>query len=292
MAVVASGEATLGEIDARLAELSPVPQWLPIDGDASMTLRQAIDADTSGPLRLSQGGWRDRITGLQYADSTDTLVTVGGLPIKNVAGYDLAKLFVGGHGCFGRIVSVSVRTARRPERALARWIDVPEGQSLPTVVNELLTSPVPPAWLLVTGGGLRAGWHGSSSEIERLQPHVGEGAAERPLADDVEERRLATHRPTRAVVSPAEVAPFAADLRADGLTDWAIDPVHGVAWLAAVAWDVARRAATRRGGHATRYRDDGDLCDGIPDATAAFLRRLKSTLDPTGSLPPLPAGVR
>jgi glycolate dehydrogenase FAD-binding subunit len=63
----------------------------------------------SGPLRHRYGGPRDLIVGATVALSDGTIAHSGGKVIKNVAGYDLAKLFAGSFGTLGLILSVSVR---------------------------------------------------------------------------------------------------------------------------------------------------------------------------------------
>jgi glycolate oxidase FAD binding subunit len=68
----------------------------------------AATAD-SGPLRHRYGGPRDLIVGATVALSDGSVARSGGKVIKNVAGYDLAKLFAGSFGTLGVILSVSVR---------------------------------------------------------------------------------------------------------------------------------------------------------------------------------------
>jgi glycolate oxidase FAD binding subunit len=62
-----------------------------------------------GPLRHRYGAPRDLILGITVALSDGTIARAGGKVIKNVAGYDLAKLFTGSFGTLGLILSVSVR---------------------------------------------------------------------------------------------------------------------------------------------------------------------------------------
>jgi glycolate oxidase FAD binding subunit len=68
----------------------------------------------SGPLRARYGAARDLIVGIQVALADGSVVRAGGKVIKNVAGYDLAKLFTGSLGTLGAIVEVSVRLHPRP----------------------------------------------------------------------------------------------------------------------------------------------------------------------------------
>ena len=73
------------------------------------TIGGVVATADSGPLRGRYGGVRDLVVGVRVALSDGTLSKSGGKVIKNVAGYDLAKLFAGSLGTLGAIVEVSVR---------------------------------------------------------------------------------------------------------------------------------------------------------------------------------------
>jgi glycolate oxidase FAD binding subunit len=72
----------------------------------------------SGPLRHRYGSMRDLVVGATVALSDGTLARSGGKVIKNVAGYDLAKLFTGSFGTLGLIVRVAVRLHPLPRRTV------------------------------------------------------------------------------------------------------------------------------------------------------------------------------
>ena len=69
----------------------------------------------SGPLRARFRGPRDLIVGITVALPDGTVAKAGGKVIKNVAGYDLAKLFTGAFGTLGAILQVAVRLHPKPE---------------------------------------------------------------------------------------------------------------------------------------------------------------------------------
>jgi glycolate oxidase FAD binding subunit len=79
----------------------------PPDGGA--TIGGVVASGDTGPLRGRYGGPRDLVVGMRVALSDGTLAKSGGKVIKNVAGYDIAKLFAGSFGTLGAIVEVSVR---------------------------------------------------------------------------------------------------------------------------------------------------------------------------------------
>jgi glycolate oxidase FAD binding subunit len=83
------------------------------DGDAA-TIGGVVATGDSGPLRHRYGAARDLVLGITVALSDGSLAHAGGKVIKNVAGYDLAKLFSGSFGTLGLITEVAVRLHPRP----------------------------------------------------------------------------------------------------------------------------------------------------------------------------------
>ncbi len=77
-------------------------------GDAA-TIGGILATNDSGPLRHRYGGMRDLVIGITVVLSDGTVAKSGGKVIKNVAGYDLAKLFTGSFGTLGLVARVSVR---------------------------------------------------------------------------------------------------------------------------------------------------------------------------------------
>src|SRR5690348_7683925 len=102
MTATVSADATLGEFQRRLAEHR---QWAPIDGDSKQSVGTRVSTDSTGPLRLGYGAWRDLLLGVQFLNGRGQLITAGGKTVKNVAGYDLTKFMVGQRGIFGRLVT-------------------------------------------------------------------------------------------------------------------------------------------------------------------------------------------
>ncbi|MFL5904555.1 MAG: FAD-binding oxidoreductase, partial [Solirubrobacteraceae bacterium] len=87
-------------------------------GTPEATVGGVFATGDSGPLRHRYGAARDLIVGITVALPDGTVAKAGGKVIKNVAGYDLAKLFTGAFGTLGLIVQVSVRLHPRPPQAL------------------------------------------------------------------------------------------------------------------------------------------------------------------------------
>ena len=108
-AVVDAG-VTLAELQAKVGSagqmfaLDP-----PLEEDEAATLGGIVATGDSGPLRHRYGSARDLVVGMTVALSDGTLAKSGGKVIKNVAGYDIAKLFTGAYGTLGAILGMSVR---------------------------------------------------------------------------------------------------------------------------------------------------------------------------------------
>jgi glycolate oxidase FAD binding subunit len=97
----------LAEAQALFAQAGQRLALDPPDGGA--TIGGVVASGDTGPLRGRYGGPRDLVVGMRVALSDGTLAKSGGKVIKNVAGYDIAKLFGGSFGTLGAIVEVSVR---------------------------------------------------------------------------------------------------------------------------------------------------------------------------------------
>jgi len=88
-------------------------QWIPLDppfGDRA-TIGGIVAANDSGPRRHRFGSPRDLIIGIQVALTNGTVAHSGGRVVKNVAGYDLGRLFCGSLGSLGLITSVTFKLA-------------------------------------------------------------------------------------------------------------------------------------------------------------------------------------
>lgn len=100
---LAEAQAAFAEVGQMLA-LDP-----PLGAMQGATIGGVVAAADSGPLRHRYGGPRDLLLGMTVVLPDGTVSQSGGTVIKNVAGYDLAKLFAGSFGTLGMISRVAVR---------------------------------------------------------------------------------------------------------------------------------------------------------------------------------------
>jgi glycolate oxidase FAD binding subunit len=91
------------------------------------TIGGVVAAADSGPLRHRFGAARDLVLGVRVGLTDGTIARAGGKVIKNVAGYDLAKLFAGSFGTLGAILEVAVRLhPKRPTASAAATAEDPD----------------------------------------------------------------------------------------------------------------------------------------------------------------------
>ncbi len=111
---VGSG-VTLAALQDKLAENN---QWLPIRPpffNADSTTGSVVAMAAAGPERAAYGAPRDFLLGLQYIDSSGSMVAAGGKVVKNVAGYDMTRLMTGSAGTLGFVTEASWKVVTRPE---------------------------------------------------------------------------------------------------------------------------------------------------------------------------------
>ncbi len=93
-----------------MAELHGLPgQQLALDAPPSATAGGTVAANASGPRRLRYGTARDLLIGITVVRPDGTITKAGGKVVKNVAGYDLGKLYTGAFGTLGLITECVFR---------------------------------------------------------------------------------------------------------------------------------------------------------------------------------------
>jgi glycolate oxidase FAD binding subunit len=259
----------------------------------------------SGPLRHRYGGVRDLVVGISIALSDGTLAKAGGKVIKNVAGYDLGKLFAGSYGTLGLIVSVTVRLHPRPA-ATATAVGATDDPDRLTSAATLL------AGLPLEADSLDAAWRQGSG---RVLARFGGATARDQAEATVARMREAGLEGVQAMEDDAELwvslrdaqraAPGGASLKLSGrVSDLAVAvrateeaggslvtrAAHGLSWIALDEGDLAERASRLRDALAPR---PVVLLDGPAEMRSAFdpwgpvdagaltvMRRVKERFDP------------
>src|SRR5262249_9577395 len=132
---------------ARLQELLRAEnQRLPIDVPLAdrATLGGALATNTSGPRRYGFGTLRDYVIGISAINDRGEEIKAGGRVVKNVAGYDVCKLFIGSLGTLGVINQVTLKLRPLPEEQafVTFGSPTPKIESLLDRVHTSRTRPV------------------------------------------------------------------------------------------------------------------------------------------------------
>jgi len=127
------------------SRLGAAGQRLSLDPARSGTIGGAVATGASGPLRLRVGAARDLVIGMTFVRADGVVAHSGGKVVKNVAGYDLAKLLTGSFGTLGVITELTLRLHPLPQRRL--WVGArAEGRSATqALVQSLVESQLMPA---------------------------------------------------------------------------------------------------------------------------------------------------
>lgn len=134
--------ATLREVNQELAREG---QWLPIDSPFDeATIGGIVATNDSGPLRSRYGTPRDLLIGITLAMTDGRLARSGGHVVKNVAGYDLAKLMSGSFGSLAAIVDVTVKLSPIPAASRTLAVEYDGAKPLADAAARLSASQLEP----------------------------------------------------------------------------------------------------------------------------------------------------
>jgi glycolate dehydrogenase FAD-binding subunit len=170
-AVLEAG-APLAQAQALFAKAGQMLALDPPDRGGA-TIGGVVASGDSGPLRARFGAARDLVLGMRIALPDGTVAKAGGRVIKNVAGYDLAKLLTGSFGTLGLIAELAVRLHPLPGETITAAAGTTESAALARAALELSHAPLEPLSLDVRWGG------GGGALVARFG-----GAAPRPAAEE------------------------------------------------------------------------------------------------------------
>ncbi len=231
-------------------------QRLSLDPPGDPTVGALLAQNLSGPLRHRFGAPRDLVLGVTLVLSDGTIASAGGKVVKNVAGYDLARLVCGSRGLLALIARVSLRLHPLPKAAQTLAVETDDAAS---AVSALLGSQLQPSALdILYPGGVLVLFEGSPRAVEAqiavARQLVG-GVEADAGAWDVSRRRQSEAR-SRIRFDPGLLEPTLA-----GLREAVVRPASGVAYSADES-------------------PSGSLLQG--DVETRLLERIRRELDPNG----------
>jgi glycolate oxidase FAD binding subunit len=311
-AVIEPGVPLRRAQDAFAAEGQALSLDPPLGPDDAATLGGVVASGDSGPLRSRYGAARDLVVGVTAALPDGSLVKAGGKVIKNVAGYDLAKLFAGSLGTLGAIVEVAVRLHPLPPATATAVGESGDGGEVAAAASEIAHSPLEYRCLDVR---LEDGRASALARFGGAAAREGAESAERLLRrrglqtevmDDDEQlwqRQRAGQRSDEGVVVRTSATQTALPRVLAQATRLGAPLVGraglGLAWLrledrsaeeAAGAVEELRRALAPAAcvvvGAPRAVRELVDPFGPIDDPTLGLMRRVKERFDPAGVMAP------
>jgi len=267
------------------------------EGDGA-TVGGMIATGDSGPMRHRYGGVRDLVVGMTVILSDGTIAKSGGKVIKNVAGYDLAKLFAGSYGTLGLIASVSVRLHPLPVRSATAVATSEDPAALAGAAASLAALPLEADCLdvcwdgdrghLLVRFGAAAAQDQAESAAERMRGLGLDDARAEAEDDEIWNRERALQRSAEGIVlkvsgRPTDLPAVIAAARAQRGTVVSRAAL-GLSWLALPA--DADAAAVREALHprpVVALDGAGRVADAWPappPGTLAVMARLKERFDP------------
>jgi glycolate oxidase FAD binding subunit len=136
MTITAQAGITISRLqDVLKAERQQLPVDVPFPDRA--TLGGSVATNASGPRRFGHGTLRDYVIGITVVNDEGREVDGGGRVVKNVAGYDLMKLYTGSLGTLGIIAQLTLKVKPLPEAVAAIVAPCPP-EALETVLARVL----------------------------------------------------------------------------------------------------------------------------------------------------------
>lgn len=273
LTVTVGAGTSVAELDAVLGEAG---QQCPLDPrDPRATVGGVLAVGCSGHRRLRYGPLRNRLLEVHVVTADGRRVKGGGRTVKNVSGYDVARLMVGSFGTLGVIVQVTLRCEPRPPAA--RWFASP----LPG--HEVVTRVLRPAAVLTDGARSFVLLEGHPDDIDAEAARIAGTALGGPPAWP-----SGRHR-GRISVRPGVLESLGA--RLDGLgVHWLGEAAIGTVHVASddePALAAARRAAHELGGWMLREAGAPSLDGfGVPLPNRMVMQRIRAAFDPAGRCNP------
>lgn len=146
MTLVARAGTALADVQAAVAADERHRQRLMLDplGGEAATLGGILSTRAAGPRRHRYGTPRDIVIGARYVTGDGLAAKTGGTVVKNVAGYDVAKLLIGAHGALAVLTEVAVKLHPVPDVERTLVLRTTDAAEAARFVAALRSAPVTP----------------------------------------------------------------------------------------------------------------------------------------------------
>jgi len=276
----------LRDVEVLLAGQRQMFGFEPPTFGADATIGGMIASGLAGPRRAFAGSLRDFLLGVKMLDGRGETLNFGGRVIKNVAGFDVARVMAGSLGTLGVILEASLRVIPMPETE----VTLAYAHATPALhiqwINQLGSAPYPisaSSWL---DGQSRLRLSGSEQGVQEAAAELGGDAVDDDWADLKDQSHdffAGDEALTRISLPPASA-------------DLGLARTQVIEWGGAQRWlrgevdleGLYAQAATQ-GGNVCAFRNHADGVDrfqALPAAMIKLQRNLKSSFDPAGIFNP------
>jgi glycolate oxidase FAD binding subunit len=247
-------------LSALNAALERRSQRLSLDPPGDPTIGALLATNVSGPLRHRFGAPRDLVLGVTLVLADGTVASAGGKVVKNVAGYDLARLVCGSRGRLALIARASFRLHPLPRAARTLVV---ETEDAATVVARLSTAQFEPSALDVLHPGrvailFEGSERAAEAQLAAARELVGGSEADLDVWDESRLRQAGARDSIR--FEPGRLGETLSRL-----SDAVVRPAAGLAYT----------RDERPSGSEPQSRETRDF---LPD----LVRRIERELDPRG----------
>jgi glycolate oxidase FAD binding subunit len=293
LVVTARCGTPLAELEATLAAAGQMLPFEPPHFGPGATVGGCVAAGLAGPRRASAGSVRDFVLGVKLLTGRGEVLAFGGTVMKNVAGYDVARLAAGSLGVLGVITEVSLKVLPLPVAEATRRLRLDEAEAL-RKMNEWAGRPLPISATAWRDGVLHVRLSGARAAVNEAQSTIGgeavDGSAFWHGLREQTDRFFSTDRLVEAAKGSDDMPLWRLALpsTAPALN---LPGAQLIEWGGAQRWlrthlpaAEIRALAAACGGHATRFRggERRDVFTPLPAPLAAIHRRLKAEFDPAG----------
>jgi glycolate oxidase FAD binding subunit len=294
LVVTARAGTSLAEVEQALRDAGQMLACEPPHFGAGATIGGCVASGLSGPRRPFGAALRDIVLGVRIVDGRGDDLTFGGRVMKNVAGFDVARLMTGALGTLGVLTEVSLKCVPLPKVETTSVIDCSPAEAIARM-NEWGGKPLPLSATCYHGGVLRVRLSGAVPAVASAATKLGgriESDADTFWTGVREQTHpyFATARQASAPLwrlSVKSTTPHA-ELGGEQLIEWG----GALRWIVAGERTDPERLRTwarENGGHATLFRGEDKsvgVFQPLPEALVALHLRLKANFDPAGVLNP------
>jgi glycolate oxidase FAD binding subunit len=284
LVVTARTGTTMAELERVLAQGGQMLAFEPPHFGEAATLGGTIACGFSGPRRPFAGSARDFVLGCRILNGKAEVLSFGGEVIKNVAGFDVARLMAGAMGTLGVLLEVSLKVLPLPEAERTCRLELPLADALAGMAK-LASGPWPVSGLSHDGRSLHVRLSGAGRAVRAAAAHIGGDQAEGDGGywRALNEQRLDFFR-TETNVWRLSLPPASPPLALSG--DWIYDWAGGLRWLKTdEPAEAVFAAAERARGHALLFRGrnrGGDVFQPLAGRLKELNRGIKRAFDPDG----------